>query len=197
MSKPYALFAIVVAVAISPTVSIGENSLLGEWLSVQRSTGGLGSTKSYSREGVVTGTYGALVDFTYKVAGGKLTLSFSGEPAVVQNFQIEGSKLILTDSSGRKQELNRLSGNAESGIVGQWTGDYYTGQKQILHFTDSGNLYLSVPMVSTKGSYEINGDLLTESFEGKGKKEWKWVIKDNVLTLTDAAGKSETYMRKK
>jgi len=197
MKKRYTFFAIVIVVAIFTAVSMAQDSFLGEWLFVQRSRGGLGSTKSYSREGTVTVTYGALVDFTYKVAGNKLTLSFPSEADVVQNSQIEGNKLILTDPSGRKQELTRLSGNPESGIVGQWMGDHYTGQKQILHFTNAGNLYLSVPMVSTNGSYEINGDLLTESFESKGKKEWKWAIKDNLLALTDSAGRTETYVRKK
>jgi hypothetical protein len=54
-----------------------------------------------------------------------------------------------------------------------------------------------VPFESIKGSYQIKGDLLTESFEGKSKLEWKWLIKNNELILTDAQGKSERYMRKK
>jgi len=198
MKRQLAYFVIAFVLAIFPGVSIAEDSILGEWISVQRTKGGLGSAKTYNREGIVNGTFGALVDFTYKITGNKLTLSFPDAADIVQNFQIHDSKLTLTDGSGNKQELTRISDDAKAGIIGKWIGDHYTGQKQILHFTASENCYLAVPMVSAKGSYQIKGDTLTESFEGKGKQDWKWSIKDNVLTLTDVTqDKSEKYMRKK
>jgi hypothetical protein len=198
MKRLLTYFAIAFVIAIFPAISRAENPILGEWISVQRTKGGLGSAKVYTREGIVTGTFGALVDFTYKATGNQVTLSLPGADDIVQTFQIDGTKLILTDVSGNKQELIRMSGDAKSGIIGKWIGDHYTGKKQILHFTELNNCYLAVPMVSAKGSYQIKGDMVTEAFEGKGKQEWKWAIKDNVLILMDnTQGKSEKYMRKK
>jgi hypothetical protein len=198
MKRQLAYFVIAFVLAIFPGVSMAEDSILGEWISVQRTKGGLGSAKTYNREGVVNGTFGALVDFTYKITGNKLTLSFPDAADRVRNYQIHDAKLTLTDGSDNKQQLTCLSGDAMSGIIGKWIGDHYTGQKQILLFTASENCYLAVPMVSTKGSYQIKGDTLTESFEGKGKQDWKWSIKDNVLTLTDIVqDKTEKYTRRK
>jgi|WetSurMetagenome_2_1015567.scaffolds.fasta_scaffold148087_1 hypothetical protein len=198
MKRQLAYFVIICVLCISSSVSIAEDSILGEWISVHRTKGGLGSTKIYNREGIVNRTFGALVDYTYKVTGNKLTLSFPDAADIVQTLQIDDTKLILTDGSGNKQELTRLSGDAKYGIIGKWTGDHYTGKKQILHFTESNNCYLAVPMLSAKGSYQIKDDTLTETFEGKGKQVWQWSIKDNVLILTDLTqGNSEKYMRKK
>jgi hypothetical protein len=179
-------------------MSHSENSVLGEWVSVERTKGGLGTAKIYTADGAVHATFGALVDFKYKIIGNKLTLSFPDAADIVQNVEINGTKMILTDDTGNKQELTRISGDAKFGIIGKWMGDHYTGQKQILHFTTLKNCYLSVPMISAKGTYQVKGDNLIESFEGKNKKEWRWAIDDNVLTLTEAAqGKPEKYMRKK
>lgn len=176
-----------------------QSSIVGEWISVERSKGGLGSAKTYIADNTVQATFGALVDFKYKLDGNKITLSFPGADDIVQKIEIKDTKMILTfETTGGKQELTRIGGDPKSGIIGKWTGDHYTGGKQILHFTTSNNCYLSVPMISAKGSYQIKDDTLRESFEGQKKAEWKWAIQDNVLTLTDKKqGKTEKYMRKK
>jgi hypothetical protein len=194
----YCVLFIFVALT-SPVWAGVENVVLGEWISVERTKGGLGSTKTYTADGAVHATFGALVDFKYKLTGNKLTFSFPGADDIVQKIEIKGTKMILTfETTGDKQELTRIAGNPKAGIIGKWTGDHYTGQKQIMHFTTAKNCYLSVPMLSANGRYNVTGDFLTESFDEKGPKKWKWSIQDNVLILTDPSqGKSEKYMRKK
>jgi hypothetical protein len=191
---------ITMVLIITPSLSVAANSLLGEWISVERSKGGLGAAKNYTQDGNVRATFGALVDFKYKIVGKKLTLSLPQVPKatdIVQTFQINGDKLTLTDDTGNKQELTRMPGAGNSGIIGKWTGDHYTGAKQILHFTKEQNCYLAVPMISADGTYTIMGDVLSESYKDKGSQHYKWAIQDGVLTLNDSQGKTEKYMRKK
>lgn len=198
--KKQLYFLLFILVILAWCTPIGaESPIVGEWVSVERTKGGLGSAKNYTADNVVQATFGALVDFKYKLDGNKLTLSFPGADDIVQKMEIKDTKLFLTfETTGDKQELTRIAGDSKSGIVGKWRGDHYTGQKQILHFTTSKNCYLSVPMIKAKGTYQIKGDNLTESLEGQNKAEWKWAIHDNVLTLTDNnQGKTEKYMRKK
>ena len=175
---------------------IAEESIIGEWLAVERTRGGLGASKSYRPDGIVNSTFGALVDFKYETIGNKLILSFSNEPDKAQVFEISGAKLILSNESGLKEELTRLSGDEHSGIVGKWIGDHYTGAKQILHFTARHNCYLAVPMMSANGSYLINGNKLTETYDN-GKEDLKWAISENILTLSNThTGENKKYMRK-
>jgi hypothetical protein len=176
-----------------------ESPIVGEWVSVERSRGGLGSAKTYTADNIVQATFGALVDFKYQLDGNKVVLSFPGADDIVQKVEIKDTKMILTsEPTGSKQELTRVGGDQKSGIIGKWTGDHYTGGKQILHFTAAKNCYLSVPMISGNGTYQSIGDNLTESFEGQKNAEWKWAIHDDVLTLTNKnQGKTEKYMRKK
>ncbi len=197
MKRQWLYFVIVVVLAITPALSIAADSILGEWISVERSKGGLGAAKNYNKDGTVQATFGALVDFKYKVTGKKITLSFPEADDIVQKFEIKDSKLVLTDATGNKQELTRISDDAITGLLGKWTGVHYTGAKQILHFTAAHNCYLAVPMISADGTYIIMGDILTESYKDKGSQNYKWTIRDNVLILTDGQGKTEKYMRKK
>jgi len=200
MKRQFITCLIAIAFLITPGLSAAADSILGEWISVERTKGGLGAAKNYSKVDSVQATFGALVDFKYKLDGKKLTLSLPQVPEasdIVQTFKIDGDKLTLTDDSGNKQELTRIPGAGNSGIIGKWTGDHYTGAKQILHFTKEQNCYLAVPMISADGTYTIMGDVLSESYKDKGSKHYKWTIQDGVLTLNDSQGKTEKYMRKK
>jgi len=191
---------IVIASFIPPGLSAAADSILGEWISAESTKGGLGAAKNYSKDGSVQTSFGALVDFKYKLDEKKLTLSLPQEPEasdIVQTFKIDGDKLTLTDDSGNKQELTHMPGAGNSGIIGKWTGDHYTGSKQILHFTKEQNCYLAVPMISEDGTYTIMGDVLSESYKDKGTKHYKWTIQDGVLILNDSQGKTGKYKRKK
>jgi hypothetical protein len=196
--KRYFILLSILFIAVNPLrAAVAQNSIVGEWIAVERTKGGLGASKSFNIEGIVVTTFGALVDFKYRISGTKMTLSYPNETDVVQKYQIKNGKLILINETC-KQELSRLSGEAKTEIVGKWIGDHYTGGKQILHFTKGGNCYFSVPMVSEEGSYKIDGDRLTETYD-KGKiQSWNWSIQSDNLTLIDLVnGKHEKYMRKK
>ena len=179
---------------------VGEdNPLVGEWVAAATSRGGLGGTKTYTTNGTVITTYGAVLDFRYKIEGTTL-ISFveTGKP-MQQEVIFSGSQMTLKDkATGQEQKLTRMDGPSGSGIVGKWTGSHYTGGKQIMDFTTNLNCYFSVPMMTAKEPYSVKGSTLTEESERKGTTAWTWVIQDDILTLTKVGtNKVERYKKKK
>lgn len=197
MKKLALLFSTICILFVLISVGIANELLLGDWRSVVRSKGGLGSAKAYKSDGIVYVTYGALVDFKYTLQGNMLIFSFPDADDIVQTVEVQDTKLTLIDQAGNKEELTRAEGDPKAGIIGKWTGDHYTGQKQTLHFTASKNCYLSVPMIFAKGKYQVKGNTLIESYEGKDDYVWIWSIQEDVLTLTSTKNeKVEKYKRK-
>jgi hypothetical protein len=131
--------------ALFPLQAEATESIHGEWISVNRTKGGLGATKTYKQNNQMISTFGALVDFEFKLDKNQLILSIPNTPDITQNVIFSDTKLILTDKSGNKQELTRLDKKGSANIAGRWIGNHYTGAKQILHFTDKQNCYFSVP----------------------------------------------------
>lgn len=198
MKRQSLYLALAAVLIICPAIAAGAESILGEWLALERTRDGLGVTKTYTKGGSVEATYGSLIDYRYNLAGKKLILSAPPKEPFVLYVEIKGSKLTLTDISGNKQKLTRVSGNQQSGIIGKWSGDHHAGKKQVMHFTASRNCYVSVPIVTEKGSYNIKGDNLTERFKGKrGERKWQWTIDYDILSITSRTkDESEKYRRK-
>lgn len=193
-------WTLLLTIITAVTLNAAESPILGEWISVERTKGGLGSARNFAADGVVQATFGAFVDFQYKLDGNKLTLTLvmpGGAPDIVQQVEIKDATMTIAMGTQEKQELTRIAGTPQSGIIGKWTGNHYAGGKQILQFTPSNNCYFSLPMKSTKGTYQINGDKLIEVFGGQNKTEWIWSIDNDVLTLKQAEGKTQKYMRMK
>jgi len=192
-----AQYLVLAAVTIvCPAIAAASGAIFGEWLALERKDG-LGVAKTYTQNGGVQATYGALIDYRYKLAGKKLVLSSPPNEAIVRYVEINAAKLILTDLSGNRQKFTRISGDVRSGIIGKWTGDHHTGRKQVMHFTAAKNCYVSVPIVTEKGSYSLKADTLTEKISGKRTENWQCSIDNDVLTLTSPGkDKSEQYRRK-
>jgi len=174
--------------------------ILGEWVSDSRTKGGLGGAKFYSADGTLIITFGALVDFTYKVEGNILSIySLENDLIKKQEISYVGEEIILkTLGTNIEEKLSRVDGDDDQTIVGKWEGSLHnTEAKQILHFTDTGNFYLSVPFASVTGKYQVNKHTLIETIEGKDPSEWRWRFGDNTLILEKTDGsKIERYIRK-
>jgi hypothetical protein len=194
------VLAVVCLGALASVSLAAENPVLGEWVPVSTTKGGLGGTRTFETNGTVVVAFGAALNLKYKVENSELVLSDeTSTPVQSLDFTITGTTLTLTNSkTGKKEELTRVKGSEGKGLVGKWIGDHYTGQKQIMHFTTNMNCYLSVPFQSVSGSFSVVGDTLTEEFPNEGKTEWKWEIAEDVFTLTKKSGnKTEKYKRKK
>lgn len=184
-------------IAGSPLIGKASESIVGEWLPLERTGDGLGVAKTYGKDGSVQASYGALSNYRYNLVGEKLILSSPPQEPSVFYIDLKGSSLILADISGNRQKLTRLSGDGKSGIVGKWSGDHHTGRNQIMHFTDGRNCYVSVPIVTEKGTYIVKGDNLTETFKGKKAERWKWEIHNDVLSMaSQTKDRGERFRRK-
>jgi len=197
-SKVWIVFALA-CLCLLPGLSVAQDTPIGEWVPVSTSRGGLGGTRAYDTNGVVSVGFGAVLNLKYKLDDGKLSIMGENCPLPPQTFTIAGDTLTLTNpKSEKEQKLTRVKNSGGDGIVGKWTGDHYTGAKQVMHFTTNMNCYFSVPIISLTGYFSLDGNKLTEEFPKKGKTEWKWEVKDDVLTMTKTDGsKTEKYKRQK
>ncbi|WP_177419089.1 hypothetical protein [endosymbiont of Lamellibrachia barhami] len=200
IKKPAAIFLLITLLAmISSCTKDTQDSIIGEWISASRTKGGLGTSKSYQSDGTLIVAFGALVDFSYKLEENILSL-YGTDGNLVAKKQVSyiGDDIILKNIATNKEErLTRTAGASDETILGKWKGVHYTGGKQVLHFTASGNCYLSVPFMSAIGHYQINNHILIEKIKGKEPSEWKWRFEGRNLILEKHDGsKTETYVMK-
>lgn len=166
-----------------------EDLIFGEWFPLSTSEGGLGSGINFVSNGEVFSGYGAYLNHKYKIEGDTLTYIFSEQtktPDLLQKFKLEGSKLTITSSDGKTEELV-YGGGPHNGIIGRWIGPHYTGGQQIVYFTNSQEVYTVVRAASVKGNFKIKGNTIELSGEINGI--WQWSIDGNILTLTTSDGK--------
>ena len=148
-----------------------QNQIVGKWAADSRTKGGLGAMLIFGDDGVVTSTFGALVDFTYLVEGQtiKMTLADSAEQTI-EPYSIVGDKLIAYPADPDKREERTRVGTAKPGappIVGVWSFKHYTGEMATMQYTSSGFAQLSVPMKTLKGHYKLLAQELTMEFDGQ------------------------------
>jgi hypothetical protein len=177
-----------------------DSPLIGEWVSTTGSKGGLGGSKYYRTDGTVIVTYGALVDYQYKIKDNLLSLyNEKGELSFENEYKINGSDLVLKEiKTGKEQKLKRVEGDLTPSIIGKWVGSNDTGAKYCMHFTKGLNCYFSVPMDQVKGQYKFVGNKSIEEFSEIGKTEWIIRIEGDSLTLLENGNsKIEEYRKKK
>lgn len=170
-----------------------ESLLLGEWFPLESSNSGLGMGYTFNADGKLTTTTGAFIALKYRFEGDTLTSIFPGEPEFKQKVVIDSSKMIIIDQTANT-EFTRIAGENHSGIVGTWSGDHYTGAKQIITFTPSHDEYLSVPMHSEQGTYKFKSDIL--ELNVATTSSYNWSIKGDILELKAIdSEKSYRYVR--
>ncbi len=192
------------AVLLSSRALAADNPLVGEWFPVKTSDGGLGGTRHFKTNGTVIVTFGAALHFKYQLEtnGVTNTVLMPGPkgpdgPPMQMDFAITNDTLTLNERKGRQRDrLTRVKGTSGEGLFGQWTGKHYTGGQQIMDFTTNLYGYLSVPFQTVTGSFTLNGNRLTEEYQGK-RVTSRWKITNDVLTLTPSTGdQPEKYRRK-
>ena len=179
-----------------------DESIVGKWESVARNQGGLGLTFEFHPDGSIGITPGAMVDFTYRLDGDRLVMSFIepgtgevSEHAVAVRFK--GDSMTQADpESGEKVRYSRL-GEAEADappIVGAWSFKHYTGGKALQVYTADGHGHLRVPLRTDRGTYTLAGDTL-RIVTRKRTVEMHCVIDGTTLTLRSPEGPPEQYRR--
>ncbi len=123
---PVILSLISVSLFASST-TVSESQLLGTWVAVQRSLGGLGSMCTFLAGGKLEESFGAIVEGWYKIDGDKLiepsgTTLPDAKPSVM-HLRIEGNTLYRRPEKGSDETALIRVGKPEAGaaaIVGVW-----------------------------------------------------------------------------
>jgi hypothetical protein len=177
------LCAVLLAVSIG-RAEANESQIAGKWAADGRTKGGLGAMLIFADDGSVTSTFGALVDFTYKVDGQTITTTSTDSESgkfdqTAEPYEIVGEKLIVNPADPeRRQEMTRV-GAAKLGaasIVGLWSLKHYTGTMATMEYTSGGLAQLSVPFMTLKGRYKLQTEELTMEFEGQPSSKQKILL---------------------
>jgi hypothetical protein len=179
---------------IAQNKSLKQKKLIvGEWFPLNTSKGGLGTGYTFNEDGMFISAMGAYVVFNYKLEKDTLISILPDEKEIKQKIEIINTKMII-GSDGQNMELTRIEGVNNTGIIGKWTGNHYTGSKQIIDFTASQKEFLSVPMRTKKGTYEMKDDLI--ELLGDVKSSYQWSVVGDSLTLKSTNDeKSYSYVR--
>lgn len=171
-----------------------ENLMVGEWFPLNTSKGGLGVGHTFNEDGNFITVNGAYVAFKYKLEGDSLIMILPDAGEQKTKVEVNSTKLIFIRNEGNT-EFARVAGDSNAGVIGKWSGDS-AGAKQILKFTASGDLYLSVQMTTEIGTYEMKGDIV--NLFGETNSSYQWSVKGDSLTLNAITDeKSFKYLRMK
>lgn len=196
--------ALALMMAAASTAATADG-LAGMWSAHTRTKGGLGAQWVFTRNGEVPATFGALVDFTYMIAGNRITMSSVNDPAPrpdppVEEFVIAGDTMTQTPA-GSAETLRTLQrvGTPPAGadpIVGEWTYPHPTGPAAFMRYSRAGVVQLSVPFQTSKGTYRLNGNVLVVELQGRPPMSFDIAFENRTLTLTDpGTGKVARYTR--
>ncbi|MBK5276085.1 MAG: hypothetical protein JJE30_13670 [Desulfuromonadales bacterium] len=183
------------------TAASEPSDIVGKWASVTRTKGGLGARYNFEESGVVSISFGALVDFDYRIEGQSIKTTLKGDKEQTDStpFEIRGDKLILNPSDpDKRQEMTRTAVTAANAhpIVGIWSYKHYTGGMATMQYTTKGLAQLSVPFDSLSGKYKVKDQVLHIEFDGMSALERKFRLEgDRLLVLPDDKNKQEEYLR--
>lgn len=181
-----------------------ESLLVGQWESVARSEGGVGTAIQFKPNGSVVAITVAMVEFKYSIDGDQLESRFvepetgkvDDEPST-STIRFDQDTLVKRDGPGEGQEVvMKRARPARPGvprIVGQWSYPAF-GATAFVTFTTKGDMLLRIPMSMRKGTWSAEGINLTIAYEGQRASRATYGIENGVLTIK-SRGRAERYIR--
>jgi hypothetical protein len=185
---------------LSGVRAYASTDLAGIWSAVVRTRGGLGAQMIFTATEAIS-TFGALVDFTYKIDGTQIKMT-SMEPGsmpvvMAQEFKIDGNTLTITSAAGPAVVMTRVGQPLPDAdpLVGAWSFMHQTGVPAVQRFSRNGVTQLSVPFKTSKGPYRIADDTLHLAFEGMPAITLTIKRDGNQLTTRDAQGREIRFAK--
>jgi len=204
---------ILLASSLSAQAVSSEPQLLGTWVAVHRSLGGLGSMYTFLPNGKLEMSVGAIVEGWYRIEGDKLILppaTTSGKP-IVTPFRVEGDTLVERETryvrvgkataraapivgvwrsesqatAASIMEQQRKAGAAVDEKTAQAMADMYN--HQFHEYTRDGLIKFRLSMRTTFGSY----DRRNQTFTLEAKHGGRFRLENGLLVLTLPDGKGE------
>lgn len=127
--------------------AVADDDVAGIWSSLTRTKGGLGPQWIFTKDGKVTHTFGALVDFKYEIEGSQMKMTLLApdqsltKEVSTKEFSIDGDTMIENPKVPDRKQIMKRTGkpykNSPS-IVGEWTYEHYTGGPAIMRYSNTG-----------------------------------------------------------
>lgn len=181
-----------------------NTNVVGFWESERTSKGGIGHTFEFKKDGSYLEAVSVIVDQKYRYENGKLSIFDPQEQAKnnemtsyvtidLMTFTVKGSD----GSTLRKERADVPSSNKPS-IVGVWRYRHYTGAIAYERYSPNGLFQFRLPMISTAGCYNVEGDQLKIIKNDKETISTKFRVHDGKLELenknkTPTVYRLETY----
>src|SRR5437867_2582880 len=204
---------ILLASSLSAQSAFSEAQLLGTWVAVHRSSGGLGSMYTFLPSGKLEMSVGAIVEGWYRIEGDKLILppaTTSGKPTLTP-FRVEGDTLVEQETryvrvgkatpgaapivgvwrsesqatAASIMEQQRKAGAAVDEKTAQAMADMYN--HRFYEYTRDGLIKFRLSMRTTFGSY----DRRNQTFTLEAKHGGRFRLENGLLVLTLPDGKGE------
>jgi hypothetical protein len=189
---------------LSSFPAVADDDVVGIWSSSSRTKGGLGPQWIFFKDGNVTHSFGALVDFKYEINGSQIKMTLLApdrsltKEVSAQEFSIDGDTLTENPlTPDRKQVMKRTGKPYKDAhpIIGEWTYKHYTGGPALMRYSRTGVVQLSVPFQSLTGTYRTNHGTLTITLRDQQPTSYKFKRERDLLILTDGEGKESKFLR--
>ena len=182
---------------ILPEPSLSAENITGIWSATERTKGGLGSQWTFFENGIISLTFGALVDFKYEIEDNFILMHMAGDKEIKEEFNISGDTLTIKSENSPETQIMKWAGipaDIKQPLIGNWTYPHYTGQTALMRYTRGGLAQLSVPFVVENGTYSIRASQVVIAFRNKETKAYSFVRNKNKLTLEDLKTKEVTVL---
>lgn len=173
-------------------------TLMGSWVSITRSNGGLRSILEFRDNGTAASKICVMIDFRYELKGDSLILT----PVSVEDgtepekfvIRLDGDVLTMKPSkSSDKLTMSRVDGGAPkvTDITGKWSFSAPSEQTGFYTFMSDNRALLEIPMPGeTVSNYNVKDDTLVIS-RGTESSVMKMEISSDLLILRSEDWKKE------
>lgn len=129
-----------------------------QWVSTERSAGGLGVSYTFLSGGRVVENQGAIIDFDYRVEGEQLVLSVNGSERR-SRYAVDGARLTLRGDDGIERVHQRAGPRSSPPLLqGLWTFRHDSGAPADIFFGTRGRGLMRVLTRQREGSYRLADD---------------------------------------
>lgn len=179
-------------------------AILGQWESAVRNKGGVGNILEFLPDGRVTQISAAMGDTTYEIQGEWLKTFYTDETTgqVRESdlkIEFEGSdRFAEKGEDGEAQSWSERIGTVARGaspVVGQWCSIFMEMLTQYRQFTPDGKLFVRMPAVTLRGSYRVDGDMLSVEIFGQPPGRYPFKIENGELKIKSRDGSERVYKR--
>jgi hypothetical protein len=150
----------------------------------------------FSDTGIVTSTFGAVVDFKYEADGQTIRTIHEKDKAGTEHketYRIVGDTLTTAWANpdpAKRVEMKRV-GPPRPGTqpnVGVWQFMHYTGVPATWQYTTNGLAQLSVPMHTSRGRYTVSGSSLSLAMDNGSPADFRIELQSDSLTIFEPKG---------